>query len=226
LVGQRLGYPDVSGLDLLELFAFIHPARFAVPTVSGLARPMPSLRPTPLRGGRVGPDRRRAADLWRTPPGPSARAPDLQRVLTRRLDRAARRPALARPERGERSRFPCGKSRATGPSPDHFHPAGRPGRWRNDRKGAEPRRPRAMPSETAGISLRASGEPNCCWPRQARELARRCPSCAGSRWGRSSPGHHSVSTFPKASTAAGWGKHEAVPRSRDTQSADRDPQGA
>ncbi len=38
LVGQRLGYPDLSGLDLLELFAFIFPARFAVPTVSGLAR--------------------------------------------------------------------------------------------------------------------------------------------------------------------------------------------
>ena len=32
LVGQRLGYPDLSGLDLLELFAFIHPAQFAVPT--------------------------------------------------------------------------------------------------------------------------------------------------------------------------------------------------
>jgi ATP-dependent DNA helicase DinG len=38
LVGQRLGYPELSGLDLLELFAFIHPARFAVPTVSGLSR--------------------------------------------------------------------------------------------------------------------------------------------------------------------------------------------
>ena len=36
LVGQRLGYPELSGLDLLELFAFIHPARFAVPTVAGL----------------------------------------------------------------------------------------------------------------------------------------------------------------------------------------------
>ena len=35
LVGQRLGYPDLSGLDLLELFAFIHPARFAVPTAAG-----------------------------------------------------------------------------------------------------------------------------------------------------------------------------------------------
>ncbi|WP_265571622.1 ATP-dependent DNA helicase [Sphingomicrobium nitratireducens] len=38
LVGQRLGYPDLSGLDLLELFAFIHPTRFAVPTVAGMAR--------------------------------------------------------------------------------------------------------------------------------------------------------------------------------------------
>src|SRR5215210_3604218 len=38
LVGQRLGYPELSGLDLLELFAFIHPARFAVPTVPGMCR--------------------------------------------------------------------------------------------------------------------------------------------------------------------------------------------
>src|SRR5437868_8503692 len=38
LIGQRLGYPELSGLDLLELFAFIHPARFAVPTPAGLSR--------------------------------------------------------------------------------------------------------------------------------------------------------------------------------------------
>ncbi|MBR0552943.1 ATP-dependent DNA helicase [Stakelama marina] len=38
LVGQRLGYGDLSGLDLLELFAFLHPARFMVPTPRGLAR--------------------------------------------------------------------------------------------------------------------------------------------------------------------------------------------
>jgi ATP-dependent DNA helicase DinG len=37
LIGQRLGYPEISGLDLLELFAFVHPARFAVPTPKGLA---------------------------------------------------------------------------------------------------------------------------------------------------------------------------------------------
>jgi len=38
LVASRLGYPDLSGLDLLELFAFIHPARFCVPTARGLAQ--------------------------------------------------------------------------------------------------------------------------------------------------------------------------------------------
>ncbi|MFN2100231.1 ATP-dependent DNA helicase [Altererythrobacter sp. MF3-039] len=37
LVANRLGYPDLSGLDLLELFAFIHPAKFCVPTPKGLA---------------------------------------------------------------------------------------------------------------------------------------------------------------------------------------------
>jgi len=37
LVASRLGYPDLSGLDLLEVFAFIHPARFCVPTPRGLA---------------------------------------------------------------------------------------------------------------------------------------------------------------------------------------------
>ncbi len=37
LVATRLGYPDLSGLDLLELFAFVFPARFCVPTPKGLA---------------------------------------------------------------------------------------------------------------------------------------------------------------------------------------------
>ncbi len=37
LVATRLGYPDLSGLDLLELFAFVFPARFCVPTPKGIA---------------------------------------------------------------------------------------------------------------------------------------------------------------------------------------------
>ncbi|MEO5938301.1 MAG: ATP-dependent DNA helicase, partial [Sphingomonas sp.] len=38
LVGQRLGYAELSGLDLLELFAFLKPATFLPPTPRGLAR--------------------------------------------------------------------------------------------------------------------------------------------------------------------------------------------
>ena len=37
VIASRLGYPELAGLDLLELFAFIHPAKFAVPTPRGLA---------------------------------------------------------------------------------------------------------------------------------------------------------------------------------------------
>ncbi|TVV69749.1 ATP-dependent DNA helicase [Sphingomonas solaris] len=38
VAATRLGLGEISGLDLLELYAFVHPARFAVPTPAGLAR--------------------------------------------------------------------------------------------------------------------------------------------------------------------------------------------
>ena len=38
MVAARLGLSELSGLDLLELYAFVHPARFVVPTPPGLAR--------------------------------------------------------------------------------------------------------------------------------------------------------------------------------------------
>jgi len=46
LVGARLGYAEMSGLDLLELFAFIHPARFMVPTIKGLCDTLGLDQPT------------------------------------------------------------------------------------------------------------------------------------------------------------------------------------
>lgn len=45
LVATRLGYPDLSGLDLLELFAFVHPACFVVPTPKGLAHALDLAEP-------------------------------------------------------------------------------------------------------------------------------------------------------------------------------------
>ncbi|TNE45640.1 MAG: ATP-dependent DNA helicase [Sphingomonadales bacterium] len=60
LTGQRLGYGDLSGLDLLELWAFLHPARFLVPTPKGLAQaldlPVPAREqdvPTLLREATI-----------------------------------------------------------------------------------------------------------------------------------------------------------------------------
>ncbi len=38
MVARRLGLGDLDALDLLELFAFAHPARFTLPTPAGLAR--------------------------------------------------------------------------------------------------------------------------------------------------------------------------------------------
>lgn len=46
MLASRLGYPDLSGLDLLELFAFVHPARFCVPTPKGLAHALGLLEPS------------------------------------------------------------------------------------------------------------------------------------------------------------------------------------
>lgn len=51
LVASRLGYPELSGLDLLELFAFVHPARFMVPTPKGLAEALDL--PQPEHEGEV-----------------------------------------------------------------------------------------------------------------------------------------------------------------------------
>jgi len=37
VTASRLGYPELGGFDMLELFAFVYPARFTVPTAYGLA---------------------------------------------------------------------------------------------------------------------------------------------------------------------------------------------
>jgi ATP-dependent DNA helicase DinG len=109
LIGQRLGYPELSGLDLLELFAFIHPARFAVPTVAGFARavglPAPSddtqaasLLPNVAEVllGRLGED-------WAEREGAWTSNATLHRLGWGWAGLVGQR--LARPERGERMLF-------------------------------------------------------------------------------------------------------------------------
>ncbi len=50
LTGSRMGRQEVPGLDLLELWAFLRPARFCVPTPAGLARALGFATPAPGAG--------------------------------------------------------------------------------------------------------------------------------------------------------------------------------
>jgi ATP-dependent DNA helicase DinG len=110
LVGQRLGYPELSGLDLLELFAFIHPARFAVPTAAGLSRAL-GLEPPASESAAAAALQRIAERLlavladpdWREREGAWTSNATLHRLGWLWAPLIGSR--LARPERGERMLF-------------------------------------------------------------------------------------------------------------------------
>ena len=110
LVGQRLGYPELSGLDLLELFAFVHPARFAVPTTAGLSRAL-GLEP-PINEADAAGSLRQIADRflgvlanaeWREREGAWTSNATLHRLGWGWAALVGAR--LERPERGERMLF-------------------------------------------------------------------------------------------------------------------------
>jgi ATP-dependent DNA helicase DinG len=110
LVGQRLGYPELSGLDLLELFAFIHPARFAVPTAAGLSRALglePPASETDAAAALIGIAERLLAVLagpdWREREGAWTSNATLHRLGWGWAPLIGAR--LERPERGERMLF-------------------------------------------------------------------------------------------------------------------------
>lgn len=110
ITASRLGYPELSGLDLLELFAFVHPARFTVPTPGGLARVLGLAVPV---GGAAEPAflQSAAATLlatlespnWRERHGAWAIAQTLVRLRWSWGGEVARR--IAQPARPERSLF-------------------------------------------------------------------------------------------------------------------------
>ncbi len=110
LVGQRLGYPEISGLDLLELFAFIHPARFAVPSPAGLCRAL-GLEPPATGAECAGAMQHLAATLlghlgdpqWREREGAWTVNATLQRLGWGWAGLVAAR--LERPDQGERMLF-------------------------------------------------------------------------------------------------------------------------
>ncbi len=109
LTAQRLGYPDLSGLDLLELFAFLRPARFMVPTPRGVARTLGIA--APVDDAAVAPFLRNAAEAmlaiaetdWPEREGVWHAAQSLAKLRWSWAPAVAQR--LARPEKGERWLF-------------------------------------------------------------------------------------------------------------------------
>ena len=240
LVGSRLGYPELNGLDLLELFAFVHPARFAVPTPKGMADALGLAAPAD-DAAAASFLRDAAAKLlatletdWPEREGAWASAQALHRL--RWPWAAAVWPRLARPERDERwlfSRLPeWEESNARGQPRSiriedeaALEPAGRPGRreCRAARGPARSRRqrlpglraaPRSRPAEPAARRGRHRD-------RQDARLSR--PRLAlgggGERRGLGLDLHQGAAAPARPRGRA------ALSRPRGAQAAHRDPQG-
>ncbi len=213
LIGQRLGYPDVSGLDLLELFAFIHPARFAVPTVAGLARAVgvepPAGEPEAaatliaiadaLLGVLVDPN-------WSEREGAWTSNATLYRLGWGWAPFVGQR--VAKPERGERmlfSRLPQWEEGSDRPQPLSLSipPADAEAKLAElTGDGAEPREgQRAMAGETAAIFAprRTAGEPHMLLAEAGTGIGKTLAYLApASLWADRAQGTVWVSTFTKA----------------------------
>ncbi|HEX2763919.1 MAG TPA: ATP-dependent DNA helicase [Allosphingosinicella sp.] len=212
LVGQRLGYPDLSGLDLLELYAFVHPARFAVPTPRGLAGAL-GLE-VPADDGAAAPflvaaAQRLLATLegdWPEREGAWASAQALWRMHWSWAPAIAQR--LKRPERDERwlfSRLPEWEEGNERPPPrtvrlDEAEALGRLARLVGS--GAEVRTgQRDYTSAAAGVFAprRAEGQPNMLLAEAGTGIGKTLGYLApASLWSEKADGAVWVSTYTKA----------------------------
>jgi len=213
LVGQRLGYPDLSGLDLLELFAFLHPARFAVPTIAGLSRAL-GLEPPAGESGSAGHLRRLAerllADLadsdWAEREGAWTANATLHRLGWGWAPLVAAR--IERPEAGERmlfARLPVWEEAAERPPPRTISvdPAEAEARLAElTGAGSEPREgQRAMAAAAAGLFAprRAEGAPNLLLAEAGTGIGKTLAYLApASLWAAAAGGTVWISTFTKA----------------------------
>ena len=213
LVGQRLGYPEVSGLDLLELFAFMRPARFAVPTVPGLCRALGLAVPEGDAGHAAALREIGAAllDLADDPAWPEREGAWTMNSTLYRLGWgwapfvAAR---VTQPERGERmlfARLPQWEEAAERPPPRNLSIAEGDAAARLAQLTGAGREPRegqqAMARAAASVFAprRAAGEPNLLLAEAGTGIGKTLAYLApASLWAESAGGTVWVSTFTKA----------------------------
>jgi ATP-dependent DNA helicase DinG len=213
LVGQRLGYADVSGLDLLELYAFVHPARFAVPTVAGMARAVDIASPDDDSAGATALTEIAAALLdrlgdpaWAEREGAWTANQSLWRLGWGWAPLVAER--LAKPEQGERMLFSRlvqweEAGEVPPPRPVTVDPRAAVERLAElTGRGAEPRLgQRAMAEAAANVFAprRAAGEPNLLLAEAGTGIGKTLAYLApASVWAEESGGTVWVSTFTKA----------------------------
>ncbi len=212
LIGQRLGYPELSGLDLLELFAFIHPARFAVPTAAGLSRAL-GLEP-PANNVEAAASLQAVAKQmlavfedpnWREREGAWTSNATLHRLGWSRAPLIGAR--LERPERGERmlfSRLSQWEESADRPPPRTVRVDPGEARSKLDQLTgrAESREgQRAMAEAVAGVFVAkpAKDSPNLLLAEAGTGIGKTLAYLApASLWAKQSGGTVWVSTFTKA----------------------------
>jgi ATP-dependent DNA helicase DinG len=212
LVGQRLGYPDLSGLDLLELFAFVHPGRFAVPTPKGLAHalgleaPETDAEAAPFLIAAAARLLDTLASDWPEREGAWASAQSLYRLRWTWAPAIAER--LKRPERDERwlfSRLPEWEESGARPQPRAVRIAGEDAVERLaglTGKGAETRqgqRDYAAAAAAAFAPRRQDGQPNLLLAEAGTGIGKTLGYLApASLWAERADGAVWISTFTKA----------------------------
>ncbi len=213
LVGQRLGYPEISGLDLLELFAFIHPARFAVPTPAGLSRAL-GLEPPASEAEAADALRRMAGallDRLADPDWPEREGAWTANATLHRLGWgwagliAAR---LERPEKGERilfARLPQWEEAADRPPPRNMSISGADARERLAELTGDTAEPREGQQAMAAAVTEVfaprpkSGSPNMLLAEAGTGIGKTLAYLApASLWAERAGGTVWVSTFTKA----------------------------
>ena len=212
LAGQRLGYPELSGLDLLELFAFVHPARFAVPTPAGISRALGLEPPADDTEAamQLATIANRLLDVlesadWREREGAWTANATLHRLGWGWAPLVGAR--LERPDRGERmlfSRLKQWDEAAERPPPRTVTVSAEDARARLDRLtgGIEAREgQRAMAEAVTGVfgAKRARDAPNLLLAEAGTGIGKTLAYLApASLWAEASGGAVWVSTFTKA----------------------------